>query len=309
MRTIAALVAFVAIVITPLKLNAQGLTPAQVEELRKAHDEVFVQVAGSEWMIHGRVTDHTADTLTVTADGRPYPIPMASVLRIDTMTKRFVKKGAGIGAIVGAGIGAWCAFICGQGMDSDESVWPAVLTQFGISTAIGALSASGARGLRTIYAAPAEAKPYTGPLPCPATPLVVSAPLVIPDRTKWGNGFGDYHSFGERRCDGIAIRRSNNDAADTWQSGVELRFKDLGEDGVSVTARVTAQLPKGERDRTADVVVVILDGASVIASQPLSIGAESGEVTESVKLILPRPVFDRATKNLSLQLKVATRYD
>ena len=308
MRT-TVLVVVALLAIAPLQLHGQGLTPAQVEELRKAHDEVFVHVAGSDRLIHGLLTSHTGETLTLTVDGRPYPIPMASVRRIDTMTRRFIKKGAGIGAIVGAGLGAWCAFICGQGMDSDESVWPAVLTQFGISTAIGAVSAAGARGLNTVYSAPTATQPYTGPLPCPATPLVVTAPLIVPDRRTWGSaGFGDYHSMGERRCDGVAIRSSNKDAAGTWQSGVLLRFKDAGDEGVWITARVTAQLPRGERDRTADLVVMILDGASVVASEPLLIDAESGEVTKSVKLLLPRAVFASAT-NLSLSLKVATRYD
>ena len=82
MRTAATLVV-VLIAIAPIHAHGQALTPAQVESLRNAKNEVVIQVGGAEREIHGRVIDHTADVVTVSIDGRPYRIPMASVMRLD----------------------------------------------------------------------------------------------------------------------------------------------------------------------------------------------------------------------------------
>ena len=310
MRTAATLVV-VLIAIAPIHAHGQALTPAQVESLRNAKNEVVIQVGGAEREIHGRVIDHTADVVTVSIDGRPYRIPMASVMRLDTLA-RPVEKRTAVGLLVGLGVGAWGALVGGQGVEGDFKPGLVVAATAAGGSAIGALTSLNARKVKkTIYRASGTVQPYTGPLPCPATPLVVTAPLVVPDRVKWRDSawFGDYQSLGNGRCDGLAIRRANDDAAGTWQSGVELNFKDSGNGVVSVTARITAQLPAESSDKTAVVRIEILDGTAVLYSSAATIKAYSSREVSGLQTLLVSDKVLANSANLVLRLTITARYE
>ena len=89
---------------------------------------------------------------------------------------------------------------------------------------------------------------------------------------------------------------------------MELRFKESGKDVVSVTTVVTAQLPKGERDRPAEVLIEILNGAAILVSSSLIIDAETGEIAGSQHFALPATALAKSN-NLLLRLTITTRYD
>lgn len=314
-KVVAPMVIMLTIVIaTTPAIEAQvqaKLGTAERAALHKMKNEVFVLTAATPIELHGRLVAFDAAALTIEVDGRSYSFPSNEVVRIDVLSENRAARGALIGGVV---LAAWSALVGGQGLDDGESLAPMVAANAGLGAGIGALIGMNRKARRTIYRAAgtvAAAARSSAELPCPATPLVASAPLVVPHRTKWRDDtwFGDFRSLGEKSCDGLSIRRLSDDSAGTWQSGVDLRFRDSGRDTVTITARITADLPTSDRKKIAVVLLEILDGAVVLASATANVKTyPTRDGRQSVDFKVPAPVLANSP-NLLLRMTLLTRYE
>jgi hypothetical protein len=136
--------AFLAAVGMATPVTAQGsatISPRPVSA-------VYVRsVSGDE--ARGQLLRLGPDTLTLLEQGASRDIPLAAISRIDARGDS-VKNGAIIGAVV---LGAWCAFICPQGLDGySNNQLPYIL---GVNIALGAAIGAGIDGMHvgrtTIY--------------------------------------------------------------------------------------------------------------------------------------------------------------
>ena len=134
--------AVAAAVTTTTPAAAQGTPGIQA----RAVSAVYVRTGGSE--IQGQLLRLGPDTLTLLEQGSSRDIPLATVTRIDARGDS-VKNGSIIGAAV---LAAWCAIVCGQGLDNNAKQVTTVLL---INTGLGALVGAGIDamhvGRTTIY--------------------------------------------------------------------------------------------------------------------------------------------------------------
>ena len=107
---------------------------------------VYVRsVSGDE--ARGQLLRLGPDTLTLLEQGASRDIPLAAISRIDARGDS-VKNGAIIGAVV---LGAWCAIVCGQGLDNANQVATVALINTGLGALIGAGIDAMHVGRTTIY--------------------------------------------------------------------------------------------------------------------------------------------------------------
>jgi hypothetical protein len=100
----------------------------------KVGQKILVATDNSARAIEGNVVEHGADALTLRVKDEVRSIPLGVIESIQTPDDP-VWDGAAIGAV---GLAAWCAYVCGQGLDR-ASDWPkAVLAAAGWGAAIGA---------------------------------------------------------------------------------------------------------------------------------------------------------------------------
>jgi hypothetical protein len=136
--------AFLAAVSMATPVAAQGsasISPRPVSA-------VYVRSVGGD-EVRGQLLRLGPETLTLLEQGTSRDIPLAAVTRIDARGDS-VKNGAIIGAVV---LGAWCAFICPQGLDGySNNQLPYIL---GVNIALGAAVGAGIDamhvGRTTIY--------------------------------------------------------------------------------------------------------------------------------------------------------------
>lgn len=84
-----------------------------------------------------------SDTLTLVVNQRPMTVPLAGVIRIEVPGDPLAN-----GAIIGAAVfGAWCAFVCGQGLDDSSQLGSAVA----VNTVLGAAIDAAHKGRTPIY--------------------------------------------------------------------------------------------------------------------------------------------------------------
>lgn len=109
---------------------------------------VFVTIdRGPE--IHGSLLELGPETLAILVDGARTEFPLSSVRRVEREGDS-LKNGAIIGAVV---LGAWCAAICGQGLNRSSQLFPAIVVNAGVGAVIGALFDADHKGRTRIYPA------------------------------------------------------------------------------------------------------------------------------------------------------------
>lgn len=134
----------IALLAVPADAEAQEQAPRGVVP-------VIVQRANGGDEIRGHLLDLGPEVMTLLVDGARQRVPMDTVRRVDILGDS-LRNGALIGAIVG---GAWCAFVCGQGLSSSGDLPMAV----GFTAVFGAAAGAGIdaliRGRTPIYLKPA----------------------------------------------------------------------------------------------------------------------------------------------------------
>jgi hypothetical protein len=298
----------------PLRAQ-QVLTARDAASLRAAKNEVFVQLASTPAEIHGRLTTFDAAALTLEVDGRSYTFPPDEVLRIDTIggtNRHKLVRGALIGGLV---TGAWCALVCGQGVDSRSEYSMAVVGNGGLGAAIGGLIGFMREGRETIYKSAGTGAAISRPpseLPCPATPLVLEADLSPIDLRKLSRTWTPVpqsRGFGTSRCDGVTIQRRYDRQTGQWQPGVEIAGGLADDLWIDVRVRVTVRNLQSERDTRAHVTVALNQDGRAQVTAIGSINADADEESRGdVWLRVPRALLSRSSSSLSLQLTLTTSY-
>jgi len=290
------------------------LTNPDNAALRAAKNEIFVQLAGPLVEIHGRLIAFDATALTIEVDGRAFTFPSNEVLRVDTIVGHNHQKAARGALIGGLALGAWCALVCGQGLEGNDPPLAAVaLAQGGVGAAVGGLIGFTREGRKTIYR-PAAIGPAIswrpGDLPCPATPLVLEADFPPMDLQKLPHEWTPVpqsHGFGASRCDGVTIQRRYDSTTGAWQPGVEIAFGSADVSSIDVRVRVTVRNPKAGRDVQAHVNVGLSQGGRSQVSEVASIAADADkEHSGSVVLRVPRSLL--SSSGLSLRVTLTTSY-
>ncbi len=312
----AAILVIALIAIAPLQLHGQVLTPAQVEELRAAKHEVFVQLAGTPIEIHGRLAGFDATALTMEVEGRSFTFPSNDVLRIEIITRKN-RNGLVRGALIGGlATAAWCALVCGQGLEGKDPPLAAVVFANGsMGAAIGGLIGFTREARKTIYKSAGSGAAISrraNELPCPATPLVLEAdlsPIDLRRLPKTWTPVPQSQVFGASRCDGVTIQRHYDRQTGVWQPGVEIAAGPVDARWIAVRVRVTVRNPKGGRDKEAHVDIGLRqDGGSQVTSI-CSIAADADEENSGdVVLHVPRALLSPSLSGLSLQVTLTTSY-
>lgn len=111
---------------------------------------VLVQHDGSDREIEGYLSELRPQSAVLLIDDRLLELPLDTIARIRT-ARDSVWNGAIIGAAIG---GVWCAFVCGQGLDSGGQLPLAVLSTVGFWGAVGAGIDALHSGRETIYQRP-----------------------------------------------------------------------------------------------------------------------------------------------------------
>ena len=146
MARVRPLLVFVAAALTV----SAGTAAAQQTRAPRNGEEIVVRTdTGGE--VRGRLIELTPDSLAILAGAGRMDLPLARVARIDSM-RDSVANGAAIG---GLALGVWCAFVCGQGLDGDDSLALTVMMSAGLGAAIGAGIDAGHKGRTPIYIKPA----------------------------------------------------------------------------------------------------------------------------------------------------------
>ena len=136
---------------------ASAQTALERERLQKEIDqgrELILALAGANDALVTRVRAIDGDALTVDAGSGMRRIAFADVSRIS-------RKGDGVGngALIGMAVfGGWCAYVCGQGLDSGGQAVLAVLVNASVGAGIGALIDAGHAGTTTLYQRPANVR-------------------------------------------------------------------------------------------------------------------------------------------------------
>ncbi len=136
----------------PAPLRAQDHASAPDEPPHRDVGRVHI-LEDDAGEISGRLIDFSGSWLTLIVEGEQRQLELSRIQRIDVRGDS-VKNGAVIGGVV---LGAWCAWLCGQGLEGAGQMVPAVLA----NTLLGALIGAGIDGLRvgrtTIYRRPGGA--------------------------------------------------------------------------------------------------------------------------------------------------------
>ena len=147
------LLALLVLLVMLQALPSSAQSRAETTGDRQSLDRVRVKLLDSKNDISGTLVKLTPDTVTILVDDRQVTVPLLNVRRVDVGGDS-VSNGALIGAVV---VGLWCALICGQGLDGDDSAPAAVLINAALGALIGAGIDAARSNRRTIYPSPRHA--------------------------------------------------------------------------------------------------------------------------------------------------------
>lgn len=128
---------------------AAGQTP-DIDRHDKKLERTTVKLFDRQPDVKGLLLGLTSDSVTVLVNSQRVEVPLTKVRRVDVGGDSLA-NGAVIGGLV---TGIWCALICGQGLNSADSLAGVAFK----SAAMGALIGAGIDGMhtdrRTIYGVP-----------------------------------------------------------------------------------------------------------------------------------------------------------
>lgn len=140
--------------------GAQDTTGGRVDE--KTLERATVKLFGNQRDVSGRLLALTEDSVSLLVASKRIVVPLETVKRVDVGGDP-VANGAIIGGLV---TGVWCAVICGQGLDSSDSLGGAVLGNAVFGMLIGAWIDGMNSNSRTVYRAPSRrSSDRVGPRP------------------------------------------------------------------------------------------------------------------------------------------------
>src|SRR5262245_7913166 len=126
----------------------------------RSPSRVFVRDSTTGSEIVGRLLQLGPDTVRLLVDGQEKELQLPDVLTIDREGDS-LKNGALIGAVVA---GAWCAIVCGQGLDSTSQLLPTIIGNAALGSLIGMGFDAQNRGRTNIYRNPRKASALTSAL-------------------------------------------------------------------------------------------------------------------------------------------------
>jgi len=134
------------VVLTFLTGSAGAANGGQKTRPPRDGEEIIVRTdSGGE--IRGRLVNLSPETLSILAAGGRVEVPFDRVQRIDA-TRDSLVNGAVIG---GLSLGLWCAVVCGQGLDGNDSLPMVVVANAGLGALIGAGIDAAHKGRSPIY--------------------------------------------------------------------------------------------------------------------------------------------------------------
>lgn len=102
---------------------------------------------GPQEPLVGELLTLDSESLLLLVNGAEQRLDLKNVARVE-VPRDSLKNGAAIGAVV---LGAWCAFICGQGLDRQGQLLEAVIVNAGLGALIGMAIDKAHGGPRTLY--------------------------------------------------------------------------------------------------------------------------------------------------------------
>ena len=149
-----------------LALGFGAVASAQQESLQTlqategGNRRYFVRLTSGE-KVSGRLLQSARDEVSLLVNGRERKIPIDEVARVDRSGDP-LKNGAIIGAVIA---GAWCALVCGQGLDSSGQIPLALAANAGVGALIGAGIDAAHQGRTIVYERSSTAAPRRAPQP------------------------------------------------------------------------------------------------------------------------------------------------
>lgn len=102
-----------------------------------SHEGARVHVAGTPPRpdVKGRLVGLDDESIRLMVEGLVLEMSLEEVQRVDVEHRDSLKNGFWIGALV---VGAWCAAVCGQGLNSSSQLLPAVAVTATVGGIVGA---------------------------------------------------------------------------------------------------------------------------------------------------------------------------
>lgn len=97
--------------------------------------------------VSGRLLQSGAEAVRLLVNGQEQVIPIDQIARLERSGDS-LRNGAVIGAVIA---GAWCALVCGQGLDSSGQIPIAVAANAGLGALVGAGIDAAHRGRTLLY--------------------------------------------------------------------------------------------------------------------------------------------------------------
>lgn len=154
--------------------------------------------------------------------------------------------------------------------------------------------------LLPVCASPSSAQTATQGDPAKVTdpnafhsPVIVETVFPAADRSLWNNGkefsIPEWWELGKLSCDGVYFR-SDSDRKTKWDPAIKLKVRDSPGGNVEIKMMVAVQNPKHNHDKMVTLLLEVVDGDDVLASQSVRIKAPDngeGQQEENVRFTLP----------------------
>jgi len=150
------------------------------------------------------------------------------------------------------------------------------------------------------------------------SPMVITTTVAVVDQARWHKDGQDrwfvddeYARLGTFTCDGISIRRNNNDKKGTWEPGLRMSARLRADDIVEVKVSLSVHNPKGNHDKAVSALFEVLDGETVVQSGTIKkIGIEEGDKQKEDQVLVRIPAAQLSKQPaLALRITMTTKND
>ena len=124
------------------------------------------------------------------------------------------------------------------------------------------------------------------------SPMILETIFAAADRSLWHNGkeftLPEWWELGKFTCDGVSLRM-DSDRRKKWDSGINMKVRDLPGGSVEVKMKVGVLNPKHNSDKMVTLLLEVVNGDEVVAAQSVKIPAkdDGGGHQENVKFTIP----------------------
>lgn len=132
-----------------LFLNLSAVS-AHAQDAAREPPQVFVTLAEPRQEVRGTLVTLTDQAVALVADGVERRFPLTDVARIERAGDPSWDRAL----VAGLAVGAWCGFVCGQGLDDGGQLGKAVVVNALVAAAIGWAFDRAHHGRTTIFRRP-----------------------------------------------------------------------------------------------------------------------------------------------------------